>query len=118
MSALGRATAYLSRIEWRGLLTGLRPAKRERSGSGTLVHLKFAVPDTDAPGETWETLIVVRLRDDETEDQWTRRMLDGLADAIGHELGEGIWIDGRPAASPHTKPRVWPWRTADRSEEQ
>ena len=117
MSALGRVTAYLSRIEWRGLLTGLRPARVERSGSATLVHLKFVLPDTDAPGETWETLIVVRLRDDETEERWTRRMLDGLADAIGHELGEAMHLDGRPVASPHTKPRVWPWRTADREEQ-
>lgn len=117
MSDLGRVTAYLSRLEWRGLLTGLRPSRVERSGSATLVHLRFELPDTDAPGSTWQTLIVVRLRDGETEDQWTRRMLDGLADAIGHELGEALHVDGRPAASPHTQPRVWPWRPTDRQEQ-
>lgn len=116
MSAVGRITAYLARLEWRGILAGLRPAKVTRQGLSMLVELQLEVDDSERPGERWTTTIVARLRDDETDEVWTRRLLEALADALGHELGEALLLDGKPVASPHERPRIWPWRATDRSE--
>lgn len=116
VSALGRVVAWMSRIEWRGILRGLRPGRVERSGAGANLHLHLQTEDTERPGETWDVSIVVRLRDEQDEDQWMRSLMMGLADALGHELGEAVAIDGAPVASIHDRPRVWPWRPLDMEE--
>ena len=116
MSGLGRVAAYLSRIEWRGILSGVRPSAVGRSSGRTSVVLELTTEDTLRPGEEWRCQITVQLRDSDPEDRWTRQLLEAIADALGHELGEALWLDGRPVASPHQRPRIWPWRVTDREE--
>lgn len=115
-AALGRVTAWVSRLSWRGILAGVRIGSVSRRSRSSLVVLRWSVPDTEAPtpGATWLTEVVVPLPDDESEAAWNRRLLVALADAIGHELGEAARLDGAPLASPHERPAVWPWRVQDR----
>ena len=113
-SALGRVTAYLSRLQWRGILAGLGPRSVRHHGSATSVVLELTTEDTLHPGEEWRCEITVRLPDDADETAWTRRLLEAIGDALGHELGEAIWLDGQPVASPHARPLIWPWRVTDR----
>jgi len=115
-AAIGRVTAFLARLEWRGILAALRPARVVRGGSSTVIELELETGDSAQPGERWVLRIVVRLPDSQTDQQWSRRILAALADAMGHELGEAVWLDGHPVGSPHDRPLVWPWRVADREE--
>lgn len=83
----GRTAAYLSRLEWRGPLAGLRPTSARRQGAATLLTYRLQ-PDVE---------ITVRLRDAETEAEWSRRLLLAVQSAVGH--GTTLWLDGRAAGA-------------------
>jgi hypothetical protein len=112
-AALGRITAYVSRLSFAGLLERCRVSGVRRGSGRSHVSLVWSLPDSTAPG-AWDASVTVALPDSETDDEWTRRLLAAIADVAGHEIGEAVLVDGAPVASPHDKPRVWPWRVQDR----
>ncbi len=113
MTARERIADFLGRIQWRGVMAGTRakPVGRETA------ELRFWTEDTEHPGERWDVQVTVRLPAKETEQQWSRRLLLALADALAHELGEAVVLDGAPLASPHSRPRLWPWVSRETEED-
>jgi hypothetical protein len=112
---LSRVAAYLDRLSFVGILSGARVSGvvRARGARACDVTLCWVVPHTSGDG-TFAVLVPVRLRDEVLESAWDRAVLEALADATGHELGEAVRRNGLPIADPHLRPRVWPWRVTDR----
>jgi hypothetical protein len=115
-TALGRVAAYLSRLQFVGLLDGIRVAGAVHHHGATDVALAWTLPDVVREGQRHEATIAVRLPDAGSEQEWDRAVLAGVADCVGHEVGESVLRDGWRVADPHARPRVWPWRARDRTE--
>jgi hypothetical protein len=112
---LSRVARYLEGVSFAGVLARAKVERVKPHGARWAeLSIVWPVPDTDGSDSEWQARVVVRLREGGDEASWDRALLEGLADQLGHELGEAVQREGRPLADPHQRPRVWPWRATDR----